>query len=238
MKRVWLRDVETIRSAAVSIARWMTNGSSRSVGDPVHTYVTEGRMKQWVEARARGEAWAMKMAYSSCGDPVHTLFAMLGCRDEGIVNRTEDGGEHDWISGMNINYLTRSKVLRHPGDGLPQPGDPVFVMNVHGGHVCILEKIAPHPTAPPTRTMWRATTHDYGQGNPVDAQQKEKDLEIKVDTMGHTTMTLGGNPVMYWVDLSLLTLEESALVPDSFEGGEPDENPYAEGMFPIPEGTG
>lgn len=237
MKRVWLRDIETIRAAAVAIARWMTNSSSRKMGDPVHTYVTEGRLKDWADARARGEAWAMKMAYSSCGDPVHTEFAMLGSRNEGLVNRTNDGGVHDWIPGMNINYLTRSKVLRHPGDGLPQPGDPIFVMNVHGGHVCILDHIDPLPEKPMV-TAWKATTHDYGQGLLEDAKQKEKELEVKVDSVGHTTMTLDGNPVMYWVDLSLLTFEESALVPDSFEGGEPDENPYAEGMFHIPEGTG
>lgn len=233
MKRVWLRTIDAVRSGAVSIARWMTNDDHRDVGDPVHTYVTEGRMKQWVDARARGDAWAQRMIYSSCGDASNTLFAMLGCRDEALVNRTEDGGEHDWISGVNISHLTRSKVLRHPGDGMPQPGDVLFQMNVHGGHVSIMDHIVENADG----TM-RAITHNYGQGNKTDAKKKDEPLVVQVDSIGHTTMAISGHPIVYWADLSLITFEESALVPDAFEGGEPDENPYAEGMFPIPEGVG
>jgi hypothetical protein len=225
MKRVFLtadptdlssRDPALVRAAAVALARYATDADGaghREVGDPVHEEVTEGRYKQWLDARTRGDAWAQGMIYSSCGDPVHWMLRNLGCRDESLVNRSDDGGEHPWAAGRNIAMLGASKFVRKPGrDVGPSPGDAVFVMNQYGGHVC-------------TVTAWRepdpdkATTQDYGQ--PCGKQRTKQ-----IASAPH--FTLDGHPVLWWLDVTLVPLAESAIVPDDFEGGVLDTNPYPE----------
>ena len=112
MKRVHLRipedrgqtNIIIVRHAAVSIARWaVDNERGRSTGDPVHEWVTEGRRKQYEDALRRRAQWALDMpaGYSSCGDLPHFVAMLLGCRDEIVVNRGDDGGLVGWAVGRN-----------------------------------------------------------------------------------------------------------------------------------------
>jgi hypothetical protein len=146
------------RDMACALAMYAVNGDAgRHVGDPIHEQVTEGRRKQWEDARKAGAAWALKMTsgYHSCGDLVAWVLTRLGCRDEALVNRTDDGGIRAWQPGRNVSNITGSRHYRRAKDGgTPQPGDALFILK-NGGHLAIL-------------LGWDAegrtvTTADYGQ---------------------------------------------------------------------------
>jgi hypothetical protein len=129
------------REHAVALATHAVNGTlGRSVGDPVHEEVTEGRRRQWEVALRAGAAWARSMSagYYSCGDLAAWMLWRLGCRDESLVNRTNDGGVRAWVPGRNLTVIASSRAFtagRPPT--VPQPGDILF-LNQNGGHVCVL----------------------------------------------------------------------------------------------------
>jgi hypothetical protein len=230
MKRVFLtsdpadltqRDPELVRRAAVALARYAVDADGsghRDVGDPVHEEVTEGRYKQWLDAKARGEAWALKVFYSSCGDLPAWVLRCLGCRDESLVNRNDDGGEHPWAVGKNLQMLQGHPCTVKPANDVgPSPGDPTFVETTSGGHVCILDTW--RETAPD-----EATSCDFGQPN---GKLKKK----KITAAPH--LALDGHVVGWWLDITKVPLTESALVPNDFEGGVLDLNPYPEVGVPA-----
>ena len=129
------------RNQACALALYAVNGDAgRNVGDLIHEQVTEGRRRQWEEARKAGAAWAlaMKAGYQSCGDLVAWMLTRLGCRDEALVNRTDDGGIRAWQPGRNVTNITGSRFYRRAkGGGTPWPGDPMFLLH-GGGHLDIL----------------------------------------------------------------------------------------------------
>jgi hypothetical protein len=231
MKRVWLtsnpadlsnNDPDLVRKAAVALARYATAAPTpghREVGDLVHEEVTEGRYKQWLDARAAGQPWAMHMIYSSCGDLIHWILRCLGCRDESLVNRNDDGGDHPWASGVNLQKLQGHPYTKKPCDETPVPknGDAVFVDTASGGHVCDVDEW-PMETAGGGIAADHAVTNDYGQ--PC--------AKHKVKTIAEGPLRLDGHQVKWWLDITAVPLGESAIVPDDFEGGIADENPYAE----------
>jgi hypothetical protein len=50
------------RNQACALALYAVNGDAgRNVGDLIHEQVTEGRRRQWEEARKAGAAWALAM---------------------------------------------------------------------------------------------------------------------------------------------------------------------------------
>ena len=103
------------RNQACALALYAVNGDAgRNVGDLIHEQVTEGRRRQWEDARKAGAAWAlaMKAGYHSCGDLVAWMLTRLGCRDEALVNRTDDGGIRAWQPGRNVTNITGSRFYR------------------------------------------------------------------------------------------------------------------------------
>jgi len=151
-------DEEELRSVAVKLALYAVNDDKgRDVGDPVHEEVTEGRTKEWEVAKRQGLSWALKMIYSSCGDLAAWLLWRLGCRDDNLMNRTNDDGIRNWIPGRNTTAITGSKLfIRGTTRSAyqPQPGDILFTMNA-GGHIAIVLDWDP------VRKL--VTTADYGQ---------------------------------------------------------------------------
>lgn len=139
------------RDRAVSLARYAVNGDhGRWLGDPVHEEVTQGRQWQWERAKARGEAWATRMVYSSCGDLAHWLLWRLGARGP-QVNREEPEDGLRWRPGQNLIALSSSPAWVQAGGGRePKPGD-VLHFDQHDGHVAVLLDLAAGETA------------DYGQ---------------------------------------------------------------------------
>lgn len=214
MKRIHLHDpgaqgvdLGLLRTAALLLARYATANGSRSLGDPIVDDVTEKRLAGNVARRARGSP---ERAYSSCGDLPHWMLRCLGCRDESLVNRDDDGGEHPWAVGVNISRLAGSplvvQAVRHP-ELSPDVGDTVFVMNVYGGHVCVVESW--------DESEGLAVTHDYGQALPTVARRRSKRIE------GHgPRLTLDGNPVLWWLPIDRVPLSAPAEVPDEMQGGE------------------
>lgn len=203
-----------MRAAAVALAAWATrDGAGVKSGDPRHEAVTEGRRLQWEQAHARGDAWAQSTPYSSCGDLCHWMLRCLGCRDERLVNRSDDGGEHPWTPGANISRLAAHRELMRGPNETPQPGDVVFVKNAWGGHVCVVREWGDD----------RAVTEDYGQ--PYGLRK------TKTAAPG----MLGGAPIGWVLDLSKVVLSESAMVPNGFQLGTPDDNPYDEARVTIPD---
>lgn len=209
MKRVWLvnahgdDDPTLVRIASVAIASWATRGEQGvDVGDERHELVTEGRYKQWFDARAAGSAWARRMVYSSCGDLAHWVIRCLGVRDEAILNRNDDGGTHDWIPGANVTWLSRARKY-HRADRTHRCGDIVFVDNVHGGHIQIV--------GPQWAGESDVACYEYGQ--PCGRMHRKRVEPGK----------LGPNQIEYVVDVVTLPRVRSAIVPDGFVGGEPSD---------------
>lgn len=158
--------------------------------------------------------------YSSCGDLAHWLLLCLGCRDEIVLNRSDDGGEVPWKAGPNIFRLATSPWYIHASEyGIPDDGDILHVQRASGtgDHVSVLlSKDSPD----------RWTTADYGQPHG-----RLKDCELRDVSRG---LQVRGRLLVGWVSLGLVVtlgaLTESAIVPDDFEGGVDDDNPYVEGL--------
>jgi hypothetical protein len=230
VKRVYLRptpgdiaepDIDTLRAAAVALATFAVNGAmGRDVRDPVHEWVTEGRRLQYEIAHSAGAAWTRKIPpYSSCGDLAHWLLTCLGCRDERFVNRTGDGGKVPWKAALNISRLVSLpayvSAVRAKGQ-VPAPGDIVYV--APPDHVAVVTDWDEHEGM--------VTTCDYGQ--PYGKRNR------KALIRRNTTTFIGTRTLLGWVDISRVDLSETAIVPNDFDGGVPDENPYPEGLHIPP----
>lgn len=229
MKRIHLRlpgtggiHIPTLRDAAVAIATWAVDGNrGRGLHDPVHEFVTEGRRAQYEKALAAKVPWALKMekagAYASCGDLAHALLMLLGVRDERVLNRGDEGGRLPWYAGPNISRLVRSPwYVSASENGLPEPGDILHVSGPH--HVSVLiAKLSPD--------QW--TDANYGQPYGCMRVRPLRDVS--------GGLLVGGRKLAGWVSLGLLAtagaIVESAIVPDLFEGGQPDDNPYPEDVL-------
>jgi len=208
-----LIDPAILRYAATSVAEFAAGGAAgRKTGDPVHEWVTEGRRKQYEDALTRGEEWAKKMTpYSSCGDLGHTLLFCLGCRDEKYVNRNGDGGVTPWKVGVNISRLVSLPAYvsaKGIGSRRPKPGDILHV--APPDHVSVL--LSWDEPGGATQTA------DYG--GPYGRTKKSP------ITKSGTVLLIGRRVLMGWVDIEALEPTETALVPDAFPWGMPDENPY------------
>ena len=224
MKRILLRPpgtsgihLPTVRAAAVALGRYaVDDGRGRAVGDPVHEQITEGRRLQYERALAAGAEWARKMpaGYSSCGDLAHWLLLCLGVRNETTLNRGDDGGVHPWLAGPNMSRLVRSPWYVPASErGMPDDGDILHV--AAPDHVSVLlEQVSPD--------QW--LTADYGQ---PDGRQRV--CQVRDVSQG---IMVRGRVLQGWVSLGLLAtsgaLVESAIVPDDFVGGTPDDNPHPE----------
>jgi hypothetical protein len=228
MKRVYLWKpgepvvhMPTLRAAAVSLATLAVDGENgRRVGDPIHEWVTEGRRQEYEWAVRNGSKWALNMEpYSSCGDLAHWLLTMLGCRDESVVNRTDDGGVMDWMPGPNISRLVGSKFYTKGHRVNPMLGDIIHVSSPHHVAVLIEKK---------SEDKW--FTADYGQ--PY-GQRKPCDIGFS-----RNIKYIRGRPLQGFVSLSKMVnsgaFTESAVVPDDFELGVPCDNPHNESNLWIP----
>jgi hypothetical protein len=229
MKRVYLWEpgkpeihLPTLRLAARALTLFAVNGKKgRAPPDLVHEWVTEGRRTQWERAFARGDKWAVDMVpYSSCGDLPHWLLMLLGCRDELVVNRGDDGGVVDWKPGPNISRLVLSKF--YVTEGEPEDGDPLHVQ--YPDHMCVL-------TDKVSAGKW--LTGDYG-GPYANL------MPCPVSRGSGGTKVVRGRALKGWVSLSkmldLNAFTQSAWVPDDFPLGVADDNPYDEDLR-IPPGV-
>lgn len=228
LKRVHLRNLDEMRRASAAIALWAVDGErGRAVGDPVHDWITEGRRAQYERALAAGAQWALDMpaGYSSCGDLVHFVLWMLGCRDESVVNRDSDGGAVPWRVGANISRIVRSPWYVRFGVGasleMPELGDPIHVRSPH--HVAVLcDEL--------DGSQW--ITADYGQPHGRRYVAQLRDVS--------TGVLVRGRPLEGYVSLRAArragAFVESAIVPSDVDVGDPCDNPYPEGIE-LPEGV-
>lgn len=217
--------VKKLADASVAIAKYLVNGyEGRGLGDPVFEWVTEGRRKQWQAAFDRGDEWAVKLAkvggYSACGDMCAAVLWLLGVRDESIVNRSSDGGKVPWVVGQNLGKLRYNKVFEnydasYRGHTFTR-GDVIY-LTTGADHVCV----AGDGDAV-------VTTYDYGQWkSKPDGIVLACANDRPVGASGRS-IVLSGRVLVGWLPLMGLTFEESAIVPDDFDGGREDDNPYEE----------
>lgn len=182
------------RDNACALALYAVNGDKgRDVGDPVHEEVTEGRRKQWEDARKAGARWAvdMRAGYHSCGDLVAWVLTRLGCRDEALVNRTDDGGVRAWQPGRNVTNITGSRFYIRAGAGrVPERGDALFILK-NGGHLAILLEW--------DEAGGTVTSADYGQ--PYGRKRVRK---LRPD--GRGGWTLDGSALDGWLDLGAVEM--------------------------------
>lgn len=187
------------RDLALALAAYATaDGAGRDIGDPVHEAVTEGRTLANEQRRARGSP---EVPYSSCTDLATWMLVGLGCTDESLINRDDDGGRIPWQIGQSLPRLVRAPSYQQAAaGGAPAPGDVLFLTD-HGGHVCVLR-------------VWDtlaglATTDDYGQ--PY-ARRRHRTLRQRGGVW-----TLDGRPLGGWIDLDAVPLDGPARLPPGVE---------------------
>lgn len=182
-----------LRDAALALADYATdNGKGRDGGDPVHDMITEGRT---AANEARRRAGFPDVVYFSCGDFAHWLLMCLGCIDERLVNRSDDGGKTPWKIGANLSRIVGSAAYVKASSGsLPSPGDILFLSD-RGGHVCVLRS-------------WGQTlvvSDDYGQ--PYGKRRQRQLLRSGARWL------IGGRPLDGWLDLDAVVFEGPAKLP-------------------------
>lgn len=228
MKRVRLHTDSDVRAAAVALARYAVDADGRrerKTGDPVHDWITENRRAQYERALAAGQAWAVEMSkrgsYSSCGDLAHWLLLCLGCRDERLVNRSDDGGKTPWRVQVNI-----SRIQSHPAyvratasAGRPGLGDICHVLGNAPGSDHVFGLI---------RWLAAAVT-----GAHYGAPHGELRTEA-LHTLGGLHR-IGQRRLVGWLDVTRVEYAETAVVPDGCEVGTEDDSPYPEGLSWEPE---
>jgi hypothetical protein len=182
------------REHAVALATYAVNGTlGRNVGDPVHEEVTEGRRRQLEQALRAGQAWARNMpqGYHSCGDLAAWMLWRLGCRDESLVNRTNDGGTRAWVPGRNLAVIAGSRAFVNAAPGRePRPGDILF-LNQNGGHVGVLLEW--------DEAAGRCASADYGQ--PYGRRRSRR------ITRRSGALLLDGVTLRGWLDLDRVTFD-------------------------------
>lgn len=184
------------RRVALALAAYATrDGAGRDVGDPVHEAITEGRTKGNEERRRRGSP---EVPYESCGDLAHWTLMSLGCTDERLVNRGDDGGQVPWKIGANLWRITGAPGYVHAAQGgAPTPGD-VLYLNDRGGHVGLL-RAWDEPSGV-------AITEDYGQ--PYGRRRH------RILRRQGGRWTLDGRPLDGWLDLDAVPLDGPARLPE------------------------
>jgi len=224
MKRVILRGVGEVRSAAVALAKYAVDGDrGRVVGDPVHEWITGGRRAQYERALAAGLQWAVDMpaGYSSCGDLAHWLLLCLGVRDERFLNRSDDGGVHPWGVCTNISRLVRSPWYVDFDGELALPGVGDILRVASPGRAALSEHVAVLTEIVDAR-QW--VTADYGQPHGCRRVCPLRDTG--------SGLIVRGRVLQGFVSLARVVasgaLIETAIVPDDCAIGEPDDNPYEE----------
>ncbi len=187
------------RDLALALAAYAVNdGQGRDVGDPVHELVTEGRTLANEQRRARGSP---EVAYSSCTDLATWVLASLGCIDESLINRSDDGGRIPWQIGASLPRLVHAPSYQPAAKGgAPSPADILYLTD-KGGHVCVLR-------------VWDevaglATTDDYGQ--PY-GRRRHRTLRKQGGVW-----TLDGRPLGGWIDLDKVPLDGPAKLPPGIE---------------------
>lgn len=187
------------RDLALALAAYAVNdGQGRDIGDPVHELVTEGRTKANEERRAAGSP---EVPYSSCTDLATWMLASMGCVDESLINRDDDGGRIPWQIGASLPRLVHAPSYQPASKGgAPAPGDILFLTD-RGGHVAVLR-------------VWDelaglATTDDYGQPH---GRRRHRTLRRQGGVW-----TLDGRPLGGWIDLDAVPLDGPAKLPAGIE---------------------
>lgn len=187
------------RRVAVALAAYATNdGRGRDIGDPVHEAITEGRTLANMQRRARGSP---EVPYSSCTDLATWVLASMGCTDESLINRSDDGGRIPWQIGASLPRLVHAPSYQPASKGgAPVAGDILYLTD-NGGHVCILR-------------VWDtlaglATTEDYGQ--PY-GRRRHRTLRRQGGVW-----TLDGRPLGGWIDPDAVPLDGPAKLPEGVE---------------------
>ena len=205
-------DESVVRATAVALGYFAVNGTTgRGVGDPVHEWVTEGRRLADEQRRSQG---VHEDPYSSCADLAHWLLMCLGCQDERVINRSDDGGTVPWQIGANISRLVGSPwyvPANRPGT-FPKPGDIFHVCNDPGTeHIAILEDV--------DLTNSNLQSFDYGQPYGLACTRR-------ITNWNSQYYIIGGRRLRGWIDISKVAYTQSAVLPPDCLLGMPDDNPY------------
>lgn len=183
------------RRVALELAAYATNdGRGRGLGDPVHELVTEGRRLANEQRRRHGSP---EVPYYSCCDLGHWLLSCLGCTDETVVNRTDDGGHVPWLVSVNFSRLRGAKAFRLARGVVAQPGD-IALIDHAGGHAAVVRSWTEQGVV---------VTENYG--GPYahrKVQQATPD--------GRGGWLLDGSPLIGWVDLDAVPLDGPARLPE------------------------
>ena len=221
----------TVRAASVALARYGCDGATgRLQGDPVFEEITEGRQASWM---VNGK----KRSYSGCGDLIHwVLWRLMGAdpytgdspeakRARAELKRWMNRAEaYGWKTGFNIAKLRwKCGAWRSfkKGEFDPQPGDCLLIGEGGREHVAIFEG----------RDGDTYTSLDYGQffngkhGGKLCTRRIARGGDGRIH-VGNARLRPVIGVVDVWKAAILVHPTFAALVPDTFDGGVPSDNPH------------
>lgn len=226
---------EWIRLGAQSIAWALSNGGVKS-----HDHRSQMDVDLFNMATER--RYVGNPRYSACGDIVGFALCLLGCRDEGIVNRDDDNldgkpdtrqgpdimsdwdirGVRGWRSGMNIALLKQGAINSKAWVSA-KAGPTQFTMDM--GDYFLLDEgtMAEHvgqivstPVWDPSRKLYRCMSVEGGQvdkfGQCVRAYTVEFSWEGSKLTY-YRPETKRKSVVSGWADITKIPYTTPALLP-------------------------
>ncbi len=206
---------DVLQLAIIALCYYAVDGENgRTVGDPVFEMVTEGRQSRQDKLCLQNPKIKR---YSACGDLGHWVLKSIGCEDETLVNRSDDGGKTPWMDTKNLIMLDTSKYWQwwsSRGDKIPETGDIIIVSPPE--HVLILESMNIDMNLGEDQTG-EVTVYEYGKihkktlkaaGQKNTHQVKKIKKDIFIDN----------RKILGWLKMKEIKLTKPAQLPDDFKG--------------------
>lgn len=139
---------------------------------------------------------------TTCGFLAHWLMWRLGCRVNGLVNRTDPDGGLSYVNGKNVARIRWNSYFQVYKGGTPLPGDIVFISNGPPAteHILIFLKSE--------GGVW--TSADAGQTNAEDGKQYAAIRERPLRKGGLVSPTMTSRQVQGWIPIDTLPLTAPA----------------------------
>ena len=182
-------------------------------GDAIFEEVTEGRQHQTDLQRKKDPKAA---AYSACTDLFSWCAEALGCTDEQIVNRNDDGGRRPWVTGGGPTFIQNAPGYVYASRAVRAgqlPGVGAALVLLDPWHVAILAEL--------DLERGVCVVYEYGQFGTAPHTQLGAACGQKhthaAKIMG-TQLVIKGRVVGGWLPVEALPLSKPALMPDDFAG--------------------
>ena len=201
---------DDIALAVCALAHYACDGDTgRIQGDSIFEEVTECRQTNTDKQRLTDPH---AVPYSACTDLFSWCAEHLGCEDEAIVNRNDDGGRKDWVTGGGPRFIQSAPGYVQAPRALASgqlPACGAWLVLLDPWHVCLLESL--------DLELGSCVVYEYGQFNTKTGKAYGRRNTHPVKRMGNQ-LVVKGRVVGGWLPSESLPLTKPGLMPDDFAG--------------------